>query len=110
MATVLPTWPELKATEALMASDFEPDPDDLLRSILARPAWHRRAACRGIGPEAFFPVRGQRTDFAKEVCAGCPVRRECRAYAVANLDVSGIWGGTSHRERTYIKRGLATAS
>jgi len=32
-----------------------PDVEALLAEFVNRPASHRRAACRGMGTEAFFP-------------------------------------------------------
>ncbi|HXH56127.1 WhiB family transcriptional regulator [Iamia sp.] len=63
-----------------------------------RPAWHEHAACRGMGPELFFPDRGEDVRPAKAVCARCPVRvrRELAGRAGAER---GIWGGTSERTR-----------
>ena len=34
--------------------DLLMQPDELPRWAL-RPEWHRQAACRGVGPDAFFP-------------------------------------------------------
>ena len=78
---------------------------DLLHAaMLARPEWHRRAACRGQGTDDHFPVRGAQTIAAKAVCAGCVVRSECLAYALADSNLVGIWGGTSERERRRMRR------
>lgn len=30
-----------------------------------RPAWHQRAACRGIGPNVMYPTRGQKAQLAE---------------------------------------------
>lgn len=62
-----------------------------------RPEWQRRAACRGIGadpgtPNPFFPLDRRSTQQAREICARCPVRTDCLAYAETH-GVEGIWGG-----------------
>jgi Transcription factor WhiB len=36
---------------------------------------------------------------AKAICAGCPVRRECLAFALRTHQVHGVWGGLSEQER-----------
>jgi len=36
---------------------------------------------------------------AKAICAGCPVRNECLAFALRTGQVDGIWGGTTTHER-----------
>lgn len=68
------------------------------------PAWHRDAACTAVDPELFFPGRGDSTEPAKQVCAGCPVRSECLEHALDHGEKWGIWGGTSGRERRRIRR------
>ena len=87
-------------TEALMLPGDAPTLADL---IPARPAWMDRAACRGMDSATFFPSAGHPTDEAREVCARCPVRRECLAYAVAE-DLEGVWAGTSKQERRAMRR------
>lgn len=66
--------------------------------------WHDRALCAQTDPEAFFPEKGGSTREAKKICAVCPVRAECLAYALAHDERFGIWGGLSERERRRLKR------
>lgn len=63
--------------------------------------WRHDAACRGMGPDVFFPARGQNSKVAaaKKICDGCPVSAECLADAMLDPMNSGIWGATSHRQR-----------
>lgn len=75
--------------------------------------WQLRAACRGQ-PELFFHPPGerdprwtQREAAAKRVCAACPVRRECAAFALASEEPYGTWGGVTAREREQAIRGAA---
>lgn len=85
-----------------------PDVDELLEELVNRPAWHRRAACRGMESDLFFPERGVKLDKAQAVCGGCSVRSECLAAAVdAGPRTPGIWGGTSERARRVLRRGRA---
>lgn len=66
--------------------------------------WRSAAACRSADPELFFPVSDfgpslvQATE-AKAICARCPVRRQCLAFALRTRQVHGIWGGLTERER-----------
>ncbi|MFE7797264.1 WhiB family transcriptional regulator [Nocardia sp. NPDC057440] len=54
--------------------------------------WHR-AACRGDpNHEAWFPYPSQDFDYARAVCAGCPIRVACGEFA-ARTNQSGVWGG-----------------
>jgi len=67
-------------------------------------SWQERSLCAQTDPEAFFPEKGGSTREAKKVCTGCEVRSECLAYALANDERFGIWGGLSERERRKLKR------
>jgi WhiB family redox-sensing transcriptional regulator len=58
-----------------------------------RPDWVKDAACRGMGPELFFPERGEDASTARAVCAGCPVAAECAEYGATER--FGIWGGVT---------------
>lgn len=71
--------------------------------LLARPEWHRRAACRGMGPALFFGDRGENVQPAKDVCASCPVTEECLAAGLR--EKFGIWGGLSKRQRRRLRPG-----
>lgn len=63
-------------------------------------------ACRapGVDPDIFFSV--VRTDdadgAARQVCAGCPARRECLRWAVEHDRSFGVWGGATPEERRAI--------
>ena len=77
-----------------------PDSDD----------WRGDAACRTRPDLNWFPGQGERFDEQRQVCAGCPVRIDCLADALAvpgNGDF-GIWGGTSERQRKAMRRGDST--
>ena len=72
--------------------------------------------CSQLDAELFFPVdisEGGSSkqviypneSAAKEVCGSCPYQLRCALYAVKNSDLQGIWGGTTERERTSLRRG-----
>lgn len=68
--------------------------------------WQEQGACRSANPSLFFAPdhesshqRRFRETAAKAICAHCPVRSICRAYALQTGEVYGIWGGTTERER-----------
>lgn len=77
-----------------MALDFEID----------MPAWFTDAACVGTDPEAFFPEKGQPSNAARRVCAGCEIRVACGEYAIVRPELTGLWGGMGERERQAIRR------
>ncbi len=59
-----------------------------------------------VDPELFFPSAAtavQDTHAAVAVCAGCPFKRPCLAYALTRA-VHGVWGGTSSATRAEIRR------
>lgn len=59
--------------------------------------WRQDALCAQIGLEPFFPPQGGSTKAAKKVCGDCLSRIACQEYGADKK--SGIWGGTSPRER-----------
>lgn len=71
--------------------------------------WRASAGCRGTDPEVFFPVaengpeRDRAEAAAKAVCAGCPVRAECLAWASEALPF-GVAGGMTEAERAALRR------
>lgn len=71
--------------------------------------WRRLAACAGMDVNMFIPeARGEGQLLyvpARQVCAGCPVRKACLDYALANREEFGMWGGTTPTERAEIGYG-----
>lgn len=72
--------------------------------LFERPEWHQRAACRDDDPAAWFPhsTDFELAEYAKAICATCPVRGECEAAGLR--EEFGIWGGLSERARRRIRR------
>ena len=68
--------------------------------------WRAAASCRDSDPDVFFPD-GEDVEAiarAKEICAGCPVRADCLAFAVELNQTDGIWGGRTSAERRRLRR------
>lgn len=69
--------------------------------------WQVKAACRGPQAAVFFPPsyverkddKLEREHRAKAICALCPVREPCLAYALRIREPHGIWGGLTEAER-----------
>lgn len=63
--------------------------------------WQVHGACRTEDPELFFPRSGSAMAAfsAKEVCARCPVRPQCKQWAMETRQEWGVWGGLSEEER-----------
>ncbi len=72
--------------------------------------WRELAACRGTDLEVFFPGRGETAGPARQVCARCPVCRQCLEFAVSNRIVDGIWGGLTGPERRTLQSGRLRAA
>lgn len=67
--------------------------------------WQDEAACTSTDPELFFTPTLEK--YAKQVCAGCPVAKQCLQYALeGNLD-SGVYGGLSEAERKQMRKASA---
>ena len=64
--------------------------------------------CMVSDPEAWFVTttqgRSREVVNVKKLCESCPVQRECLAYAVANPELQGIWGGLTSKERLKLRR------
>lgn len=71
-----------------------------------------RGKCREKDPRIFHPESGGRNIYrpAIRACAGCPVERECLAFALDHMNddaitglhgvgMFGVWGATSPQER-----------
>jgi WhiB family redox-sensing transcriptional regulator len=72
--------------------------------------WMRDGLCAQTDPEAFYPAVGENATDARAVCAACPVRSQCLAYALEHDERFGVWGGTSERERRALRRDAAAAT
>ena len=73
-------------------------------NITKPPEWTTDALCAQVDPELWFPEKGDQAREAKRLCAGCDVRVECLAYALAHRERFGVWGGTTERERRRMRR------
>ncbi|MHB1762637.1 MAG: WhiB family transcriptional regulator [Acidimicrobiales bacterium] len=82
--------------------------DEVLDAEAELCSWADQGRCRGLDPDMFFPEAGVLSATiaaAKAVCAECPVRSECLAWALRH-EKFGIWGGTSAKERRALRRQL----
>jgi WhiB family redox-sensing transcriptional regulator len=68
--------------------------------------WQDMAACRNMDTNLFYPPYGKDIpEVAKAICSGCPVKAQCRDFAIGNRDEHGIWGGMDSKERADYARG-----
>lgn len=67
-------------------------------------SWQDLAACKGrtrlfFAPKAERPqARARREAKAHELCEGCPVNEDCRAFARSHHEY-GYWGGENEEDR-----------
>lgn len=70
--------------------------------------WRVRAACSGYPNSLFFPATDRadeaEVDKATSICSVCPVSDACLEYALETNQRSGIWGGTTEKERKSLRR------
>jgi hypothetical protein len=63
--------------------------------------------CMNSDPDAWFvntsQGRSREVVNVKKLCGSCPVQKECLAYALANPELVGIWGGLTSRERSRLR-------
>ena len=85
--------PSITASRGLMASTGR------LVTLLNAAPWMRSALCRKVDPDVFHPQGPNTSQRAKDVCAECPVIRECLDHAIAQREEWGVWGGMTFVER-----------
>lgn len=49
----------------------------------------------------FFGMHRADWVLSKQVCTGCPVKRECLTYGLATRSVHGVWGGLDPLELRF---------
>jgi len=68
--------------------------------------WMSAAACSTSSDlDLHYPDLGKSSAPARELCRECPVMADCLAYALANDERFGVWGGLTAAERREIKKG-----
>ena len=71
-------------------------------------AWYPDAACLTVGPELFFAPEDKHNaqthayKLTRQVCAGCPVWRECRVTGIA--EEHGMFGGLTPDQRRPLRK------
>lgn len=54
--------------------------------------------------ESFFAVKVSEQRPAIKLCGMCPFQDPCLAYALRDTHASGVWGGTTERERSRLRK------
>lgn len=73
---------------------------------IATREWTRRAACKDVPVEVFYPDSKQPEayDEAKKICRSCPVEQLCLDWAVRSNDMEGMHGGKTPDEQRAERR------
>ncbi len=78
--------------------------------------WRDRAACKGKNPDVWHAwaegsvnraateLARRASQYALDVCAGCPVRQPCLDFAIRNGVLDGVWGGLMPVDRRKLQR------
>jgi WhiB family redox-sensing transcriptional regulator len=86
-----------------------------MTAIATHTLWTEHAVCLGDVSHLFFAppspesrdVRAKRETMAKSICARCPVKSPCLAYALRVDELLGIWGGTTEAERRQLQHDVS---
>ncbi|MGL5912139.1 MAG: WhiB family transcriptional regulator [Phycicoccus sp.] len=73
-----------------------------LAALAQAQPWRAEALCPQVDTDLFFPEVGRGHERARQVCALCPVARECAEHAVATGEEHGVWGGTTPNDRARL--------
>jgi WhiB family redox-sensing transcriptional regulator len=60
--------------------------------------------CHKADPETFFADSDVEINFAKSLCAPCPMRAACLAGALSRSEPCGVWGGELFEDGAVIAR------
>jgi hypothetical protein len=75
----------------------------------AAPDLWTGALCEGQS-DLFLSADPDDWAVARSICAGCPLERSCREYAVTKPEFTGVWGGTDETDRRRIRNGRRLAA
>lgn len=64
--------------------------------------WMDDAACLDVDPDMFFATDWHEVERAKNICDGCPVRRQCLQLALNNVEQYGVFGGLTREQRRRV--------
>lgn len=59
--------------------------------------------CHAGDPDLWFAESPAELEYAKALCAQCPIRRQCLAAALRRAEPWGVWGGE------IVERGVVVA-
>lgn len=75
-------------------------PRRLPSPLIAPGRWEKDAACKNSPTSMFY---ADTVTYAKAICATCPVKQQCLAFALDVGERFGVWGGLSEQERAKLR-------
>lgn len=78
---------------------------------MREPRFYEDPSCASVGGDFWFPEKSDGSSnsvemlIAKSICKSCPHKVECAQWGVEK-ERFGIWGGTTERERSILRRQL----
>jgi hypothetical protein len=85
-------------------NETDSDSDSRPTLDLRRPLWFADAACRGSTLDFTEEANKTSRDASLQVCGFCPAMLPCRAYALDDKSLVGIWGGTTSAARRAMRK------
>lgn len=86
-----------------------------MKTIKENPDFSAYGDCTNYDPEWWFPNEmSGRTAWsytyeaktARNICEGCPIKKECLEYSLQFHGLVGIWGNTDRHERSAMQKAL----
>ena len=78
-----------------------------LWDLIDPPAWMRHAKCAAADTDMFYAEQSdwESSQAAKDFCHGCPAIEPCLDSANQTpVEVYGVWGGMTSKERQNLRR------
>lgn len=66
--------------------------------------WSHYGSCRYHDVAIWFSEDPTAEAYAKSICSACPVKHQCKSYALDANELYGTWGELSESERRRIRR------
>jgi WhiB family redox-sensing transcriptional regulator len=80
---------------------------ELMHSDMPNWVEYGQPLCQQVDPDLFFPIRDDdpiHLRMIKKICDSCKLKQKCFEYALNDLHIVGIWGGTTWSQREAIRR------
>jgi WhiB family redox-sensing transcriptional regulator len=83
------------------------------KGLVPLPKW-KDGVCRTMDPDIFFMDTDDKADLPNALalfaCQRCDIQSACLHWAMEQNEKSGIWGGTTPRQRDKLRRPIMRVS